>query len=347
MDLNKRNYYYDVMRIVACFLVILNHTSYVFERYGEMKSINWIISSYLFFLCKTAVPIFIMLSGALLLKKEEGYIQILKNRIFKMIIVIIIWTVIYESVILNKVLNINEVINALKNAVKVPIYIHFWYLYMLIGLYIMTPFLKKMIRQFENKDYIIFLSIWFAVSCLVPFINLIYKVEVASYFKIPIFTGYLGFYILGFYLDNLKIDSKLLKWAIIILIGTISLSVFMTLHYSSSIGKTWTLLDQVLMAPIAISSLSLFIIIKYIALKYSIQINKFENIIINLSTSTFGIYIVHMLVISKLYTTQIEEILLTKINPIIGTIILDFIIFGISYLIVSALKKIYILNKYV
>lgn len=113
----------------------------------------------------------------------------------------------------------------------------------------------------------------------------------------------------------------------------------MTLYYSRDIGKTWTLLDQVLMAPVAISSLSLFIIIKYASLKYSIQINKFKNEIINLSKSTFGIYIVHMLVISKLYTTQIEEILLTKINPIIGTIILDFVIFGISYLIVSTLKK--------
>lgn len=348
MNTKEKIYYYEVMRIIACIFVIMNHTAYVFERYVEMGNIMWMSSNFLFFMSKTAVPIFIMITGSLILKKEEGYESIFRNRLLKLLITIIIWTIIYECVLLNKIVNIEEIMNALKNALKSPIYLHFWYLYMLIGLYIMTPFIKKMIKQFEDKDYIIFLSIWFIVTSLIPFLNTMYPVEIPKYMDLSIFSGYIGIYILGYYLDNKKIDNNKFKIATIIFFISIILSVIITWDYSRKTGYTWNLLDNVIMAPIVMSSAALFIIIKYLCSKYSVHIQKINKVIIDISSSTFGIYIVHMIVISKIYTTPLKGLLLiNNRNPLIGSLILDLIVFLISYLIVKVLKLIPILKKHV
>lgn len=84
-----------------------------------------------------------MLSGALIFGKEEGYKFIFKHRILKFIIVLTIWTLIYEPFILNKILNLGNIENALKSMIKIPVSLQFWYLHMLIRLYIMNPFIKK------------------------------------------------------------------------------------------------------------------------------------------------------------------------------------------------------------
>lgn len=74
---NVRNYSFYVLRILACFLVIVNHTIEGLFKY--FPSTTGGLSFTVFYFCKIAVPIFLMISGALLIPKEES----LKNYLLK------------------------------------------------------------------------------------------------------------------------------------------------------------------------------------------------------------------------------------------------------------------------
>lgn len=68
----NRKVYLDFLRILACFLVIVNHTnSDIFLN--SSIGITWFVSITYFFICKIAVPLFVMISGAVLLGKKDSY----------------------------------------------------------------------------------------------------------------------------------------------------------------------------------------------------------------------------------------------------------------------------------
>lgn len=85
---NKRSYYLDFLKIIACFLVIVNHAGgHILINSGYTKGAT-LFYSVCFSICKIAVPIFVMVTGALLLTKEQTYKSIGK-RIFRILIPLI------------------------------------------------------------------------------------------------------------------------------------------------------------------------------------------------------------------------------------------------------------------
>ncbi len=70
--------YFDILRIIACFLVIVNHTNSS-VLLSEKPSLIWFVSLTYFFVCKIAVPIYFMISGALLLKKSDDFKKSFKS----------------------------------------------------------------------------------------------------------------------------------------------------------------------------------------------------------------------------------------------------------------------------
>lgn len=74
----KRTLWLDILKIIACFLVIVNHAGgYVLGN--NPSKITIIFYCVNFAICKIAVPIFIMVTGSLLLKKESSYNDITKK----------------------------------------------------------------------------------------------------------------------------------------------------------------------------------------------------------------------------------------------------------------------------
>ena len=69
----SREAFLDVLRIIACFFVIVNHTNSDIFKSATPASLTWFVSLTYFFISKIAVPIFFMISGYLLLNKADGY----------------------------------------------------------------------------------------------------------------------------------------------------------------------------------------------------------------------------------------------------------------------------------
>lgn len=355
MQTTKRELYYDIIRIVACLLVILNHTIGVFDKFNVIALSKWVVADLLFFICKTAVPLFLMLSGALLLGKEESYKKFIIHKVIKTIFILITWSIIYKftyALILDhRIISITESMISIKEFITEPVSVHFWYLYMLIGIYLMTPFIRKMIHNFSQKDYIVFLSLWIIFACLIPFINIIHPLNYSGYFQVPIFTGYIGYYIGGYFLDNIKLNKSTLISSIFTF--TLGLLISTTFTYKLSLidNKTSRALDAAILFPIAISSFALFILIKQlvIIIKEKLSIKpQIINTITNISSKTFGIYLIHMIVISIFKKTLIYKKFFMEYHySISDTLIFDLVIFILCFLIVTIIKKIPLIKNIV
>jgi surface polysaccharide O-acyltransferase-like enzyme len=328
--------------------VIVNHTIAIFDSFATIPLKRWIASDILFFVCKMAVPLFVMLSGALLLGKEESYKRVFVNKVAKTTLIVLIWSIIYRFIyvliINNKLLSLDDIMRCISEAFIYPVSIHFWYLYMLIGLYLMTPFVRKMVKNFSEKDYIIFLIFWLVFSSLLPFINLFEPIKYPSYFEVPLFASFIGYYVSGYFLDNIKINRRIIIIFSAIFIVGLLISTSYTYYLSSIDNKTSRVLDNVLMFPIVISSLSCFVLIKYWGIYVSELLEKkkrIKNYIINISSKTFGIYLIHIIVIYAFEQTNLYNSLFSGYrNSIKQTLLFDCIIFILCFLIITVIKKI-------
>ena len=94
---SKRLIHLDLLRVMAIYLVIFNHTgdrgyTLFISKISSPVSLLYMIASVF---CKIAVPLFFMISGALLLRKEETLQELFLKRILRMVVVLFIISIPY------------------------------------------------------------------------------------------------------------------------------------------------------------------------------------------------------------------------------------------------------------
>ena len=90
----KKKYYLEVIRILAILMVMYNHSA-AFMSFSNQSGVEYAISFLFSMVCKGAVPLFFMVSGALLLGKNESGKDLFQKRILRMILVIVIFSFLY------------------------------------------------------------------------------------------------------------------------------------------------------------------------------------------------------------------------------------------------------------
>lgn len=94
-NIPNRIYYLDVLRVIACLSVIMIHASARYVVY-DFGSINFWIANVLDSVSRVAVPLFVMISGALMLDERYSYsTKKLSKHIIRMIIFFIFWSALY------------------------------------------------------------------------------------------------------------------------------------------------------------------------------------------------------------------------------------------------------------
>lgn len=149
MKKEKRLYSLDFLKIFACLCVIMNHVIEFIKDYANHSFSGALFYSVNFSIYKCAVPIFIMTTGVLLLRKKISYREMVKKIIRIFIPLLILSFIIYikENQTTFSFYTFLELF--FKDPIKVP----YWYLYMLMVLYLMVPFIQKMIQEFKDNDY--------------------------------------------------------------------------------------------------------------------------------------------------------------------------------------------------
>jgi len=169
----------DLIRVIAIGVVILLHTGmYAANLNPSTDGLavwrGWIINLYLCF-GRLGVPLFIMLSGALLLapsKKDEAIGVFFRKRFSRVGLPFLFWAGVYF--LWNVFIEKQQVTSAfIINGVLLGPYIIFWYLYMLFGLYLITPLLRVMVANFTDKHFKYFIGLWLVGITLTSWVKFV------------------------------------------------------------------------------------------------------------------------------------------------------------------------------
>ena len=332
------------IRAIGCIGVIILHVVSPLITSEKALSYEWWVGNIFSSLVRFSVPIFVMSSGALILPKFEAINrtrnnQILKSRFFKLLKPLIAWSIIYLTLnILQKdLINSGEVYDYIFDnlVIKGAPHFHLWYLYMLTGLYFISPLLSKITKSINFNilkiriSYIfLFLSILFLSLKLLELdeFNSIAK----SIFYIPYFlSGHLIF----------QNKDRFLKYKLRGLFTFLVFWIFIFLSiaflYPFFNNLAWEIMYANLNPLVIIMSVSLFVFL--INLKPKSYI--FNKIIENISKHSLGIYVIHPIFVVGLRSLGISA---QNIGNVHGVLLTASLIFYLSFLSSILISR----NKY-
>lgn len=210
----ERIYYIDQLRVLAILGVVCCHVALLWIE-SPLNSFNKDIFLVFNILGRYGVPIFLMLSGVLLLNKNYKIYDFLKKRFPRVLLPFIFWMMI--SIILTVILDhkfhfFNSFYTGI-NFIFTSFLTSRWYVWMLIGVYLVLPIINDFVKNKGLKGVEYYLILWFITStifCICLYYN------VSTYFlDLSFFIGPLGYVLLGYYLHNKKFNISSEKLMII------------------------------------------------------------------------------------------------------------------------------------
>lgn len=302
MNKNHRIFYLDFIRVIAIFLVVFIHVSAI-DTTLNVGSGQWQITKILNYFAHISVPVFFMISGSLLLnsKKTTSLSYTWKKRIPHVAIPFIMWSVISPIVvgIYAHSLSLTNVISSVKTILYQPTSPTLWFMYPLVGIYILSPVIRTFVEHASNEMLIYVTGIWLVTCSLLPslavmlpkdYTKILTLSPVANFFLVGGFTGY---FILGYLLTKLNVEkTNNLILLIIFLIagfGGNFISEAVPRIFDSNNGYYVTSIY------IPIMSVAAFILLQKWGskIKSNTTIKTFEF----LSPLVFGVYLIHNLLI--------------------------------------------------
>ncbi len=342
--MSKRDQTLDFMRVLAMFLVIVIHLANCYCR--EMDSIS--NASYLFAclfngMARVSVPIFFMISGALLIPKKQSKEKYL-NRIKKMVIVLGIWTLVY--LIWQYFFSGIKPDNILALFFN-PERAHLWFMYAIITIYIALPFISKMAKNLTKKEEDLFIILWLFFNGICYVLKLMIGTSIT--YQVPIISGtyYLGYFLIGHIIykryKNYKEKEKLKdynKLLLLTFIASNAIILIVTLIMSEVTGTYYKKYFTYINIFTVLNSLSVFI---YILINLKDLKPNISNFINKVAPYSLGIYLIHGIFLDILK----KLINLNSIPSLIAIPIFTCVLFIISYFSIKGLKQIPKINKYI
>lgn len=238
---NGRVAYYDRLRILAMIGVVLVHVcaGTVTELAADRQALGftWHLVNLLDSASRFAVPIYLMLTGALLLEDDRALSlrDILKRRIVPVAVPLALWTVIYGVLrfLWQGLLGEDFVpTKALSSLLSQPVEVHLWYLYALIAIYLVMPFLRLIIKYAPRKLVVYGVVLWLIYSSLMRSAGGLFpQLQLPNYGNMDVLGGYLGYVLLGWVLattERVPKRSWLIAGAVVCTLTTAVATYLMT-----------------------------------------------------------------------------------------------------------------------
>ena len=191
--------YINSLRLIATLGVVFLHASAGILDLREIPNPNdKFMHTYFKYSMQFAVPIFVMISGALFLNpaKAIGYPLMLHKYVKRIALALLIFGL-PMCFVETYFGNTGGVINSITHFVTGHSWTHMWYLYMLIGLYLITPIIKPFVTKASDRDWTAALVLMFVMSSLFPTLNAM-GAGLTSWMIIS--TPYIFIYMLGYWL---------------------------------------------------------------------------------------------------------------------------------------------------
>ena len=344
----------DLIRTVGILLVVMLHVSneyYTAIYPTQIESITyWWAATIYKFLTLSCVPLFVMLSGALLLqpsKLNEPIKVFLKKRVNRIGWAYGFWSVVYlvwGFLVTQIPVTFLNVIQGIIIGLFTGPYYHFWFLYLIAGLYLITPILRAIVA-FQHQNLLRYLIIlWFIAVAVMPLLQLLTGYTLNT--SIFVFGGWIGYFVLGTYLQKVNVRSSILYVLFFVgLIWTVASTWFMNFLFES-LGQDYFFFDY-LTANVIVASVSLFLILSKFKPDWPGSNHPHIGLVVHaISCNTLPIFLFHVIILESLQRGYFGfKLSLTIINPIIGVPLITIVTFFITFGLVLVMGKIPVLKK--
>jgi len=365
----------DVIRTVAIVGVILLHSAndLTSQQMSWFEIVRWNTVTVYQSIGRLGVPLFLLLTGALLLqpsKLTEPIGVFFKKRVARIGLPFIFWGAIYfawDFLVVNKINNQPITTNSIIQGVLTGPYYQFWYLYLLLGLYLITPILRVVMAH-ASRDLIKYILIlWFLGAAIVPTIALVTSLHLDT--NVLTITGYVGYFILGAYLLTVQISRS--KLALYTAVG-VTLTAIGTYVIAATVGGTEMYFFQGYLSPTLIfAAASLFLLLIVVQSPPSTQTfavpsdtendfkpkeicaeppceSKGRKLLRLISVNTLALYLFHVMVLETIQKGYLGfAINGNTINSVVGVPLNTVIVLFVSLGIIVGLKKVPGLKKLV
>ncbi len=340
----------DLIRTVAIILVVVLHAANEALQTNPIGSEYWWTGAIYKTLSLSCVPLFVMLSGALLLqpaKLNEPIRVFLRKRLSRIGLAFVFWSAIYTAwgfFIYQFPLTAANVGESILKAIFTGAYYQFWFIYLIVGLYLITPILRVLIAYASDRIIRYLVLLWFVGVAILPVIEL----ATAQILDVTvfIFIGWIGYYILGTYLQKTRIRRN-------VLLGLMTVSFVWTLggiwlmnYPFAAAGQNYFFFDY-LTANVIIGAVAVFLLLSKASPDWpSIKPTPLKRLVQAISQNTLPIFLFHVIILECLERGFFGFALTsTTLNPIVEIPLIAAATFFITLGLVLLMRRIPILNK--
>lgn len=343
MEARERIWYWDILRIMSMIFLVIRHSATATFEFVEALGTNWWVCNVYGSLSAWMVPVFMMISGCSFLdpKRNITVSKLYRKNILKMLIFFFFWSVFYATY------NILAKQNGDASFLTMTFqgHFHLWFLPMIIGMYMLTPVLRLITTNIKVVFYIT--TVTFVVEVIVPTLQ-----DLGLFFDNSLFTGqfnfgfvsaYVAFFFVGYVLHNIEL-SKGQRTAIyimgllataVVFFGTYYLTLRDGYHNEDMQG------DNNLFP--AIQGVAIFVFSKQLFSKVHFS-DGTKELILNVSGLTFGVYMIHVVLLALLDKLGFSPVTYPAIYMIP---LLILFVLPTSFFLSALFKRIPIIGKHI
>ena len=329
--MRQRVIWLDFLRVTACFMVMVIHSTEPFYLGGEGGQILTATDAFWVAifegLCRCCVPLFLIASSYLQFPLHYSAGEFFRRRAVRILIPMLIWTVVYALVWGEPIDNFKGLLLNFNYAAG-----HLWFVYMLVGVYLIMPLLSHWAEKVSSRELEVYLGIWL-VTTLFPFVReaaggvapliqaadglpaqalfpLWGEASWNAYGTFYYVSGFIGYLLVGLYLKKFLVQSRWLRWTgwSLFLMGFVAI-VRGLLNRFSATGEVFPLTGDLAVAvawetpitfcslPVVLTSVGLMLV--FMQGRQNGESPFYRHIILPLSQAGYGMYLIHMLVLAQ------------------------------------------------
>ncbi len=324
-----REAWLDFLRVTACFLVMTVHATEPFYLGGDgtlvLSGADAFWVSVFEGLARCCVPLFVIASGYLQLPLKYPAGEFFRRRFVRVVVPMVIWTLVYAFAYGSPVASLKGLLLNFNYAAG-----HLWFVYMLMGLYLIMPVLSPWLEKVSAKELGVFLGLW-ALTLCIPFVReaaggmapMIYAADglpapalfplwgEASWNPFGLFyyvSGFVGYLLLGVFVKRFVPEGRLVRavgWTLFLLgfilvcfgfMQRIMASGSFPVEGSVELAVAWETAISFCGLPVALTALGLTLVYRS-GSRAAGSSAFYRHIVLPLSTAGYGMYLMHMLVL--------------------------------------------------
>lgn len=351
----KRIIWLDMLRLVALLMVIAGHSVDIYNATPQQDPMNGFWGAFIGSLMRPSVPLFAMMTGVLLLPVRDSASDFYRRRIPRVLIPMVLWSVIYYLVPwLTGVLGMNSSVisilfpfefepsqafgDAARNIAMIPFAFngyttHMWYVYMLVGLYLIMPFFSAWIEKNDRTLVRTFIIMW-CCSLMLPYLSLMIQADIFGecawngYGTFYYFAGFAGYLLLGHLLGRgnpLPSRKIIAMGAMLYFAGyIITYTGFSAQIVQYSYEQEPELIEmfwQFCSPNVALMAIGMFVVIQ----RVKIHSERMQQLLANVSKCGFGIYMMHYILLGPVILL-LQPLALPTPLCVIATVVLVFLL---------------------